>query len=59
MKPDDFYYLEYLDFYLYCYIHNVSADGSFNVLHVFLVKLWSLRETLLRTFDLIHEDRLF
>ena len=40
MKLDNCYYLEYLDYWphLYFYIHNVSADMSFGLLHVFHVE---------------------
>ena len=37
MKCDDFYHLEYLDYYLHpdCYTQNISADMSFDLLQVF------------------------
>ena len=40
--------LEYSDYchHLYSYIHNVSADASFNPLQIFLVELGSLHRTL-------------
>ena len=47
IKFVDFYHLGFLDYclHLYCYIHNVLADKSSDLLQVFLVKLGSLHET--------------
>ena len=61
MKLDNFYHIEYLDYCLnlYCYIHNVSADASFDFVQVFHVELGSPRRTSNRTLDLIHGGRLF
>ena len=44
MRLDDSFYLWYSDYfpYLYCYIHNVSANVPFGIFQVFLVKLKSL-----------------
>ena len=56
MKLCNSYHFEYANYYrhLYCYIHNILADVSVGLPHVFLVKLRSPHGTCLRTVYLIH-----
>ena len=54
-----FYHLQYSDYYLLRYIHNVSANASFGLLQVFHVEHGSPHRTLNQTLHLIHGIRWF